>query len=224
MKNIIITGTNGMIGNLIIQKCLMRDDVAKVTSITRNTLGIYHPKLVEVIHNDFLDFSNVEHYFKGQDVCFYCISVYTGQVSTAEFKKITVAYTEIFANYLRKNNDTMSFCFLSGQGADSSEKSKLLFAREKGIAENILIKQKFKSLHIFRPGYIYPKVARVEPNLFYKVMRVLYKPIKFFYPNIGVTSEKLADSMVEVGMHGGKIIWDNKDIRNFSLNRRLSIA
>jgi nucleoside-diphosphate-sugar epimerase len=214
MKNILITGTNGMIGNLILQNCLKRDDIGKVTSITRKPLGIYHPKLVEVIHTDFLDYSKIEHDFKNQDVCFYCIGVYTGQVPTEEFKKITVAYTEIFANALRKNNETTSFCFLSGQGADSSEKSSVLFAREKGIAENILLKLKFINMHIFRPAYIYPITPRVEPNFLYKMMRILYKPLKFIYPNFSVTSEKLAATMVEVGMNGGgKTIYENADIR-----------
>jgi nucleoside-diphosphate-sugar epimerase len=213
MKSVIITGTNGMIGNLILQNCLKREDVAKVTSITRKPLGIYHPKLVEVIHNDFLDYSRVEKYLKSQDVCFYCIGVYTGQVPNEEFKKITVAYTEIFAQALRKNNEISSFCFLSGHGADSSEKSRVLFAREKGIAENILLKLKFVSTHIFRPAYIYPITPRVEPNFLYTLMRKLYKPLKFIYPNSSVTSEKLAAVMVEVGMNGGKSILENKDIR-----------
>ncbi len=213
MKNIIITGTNGMIGNLILQKCLQRNDVAKVTSITRKPLGIYHPKLEEVIHDDFLDYSKVERHLKNQDVCFYCIGVYTGQVPIDEFKIITVSFTELFAQILKKNSEQVSFCFLSGQGADSSEKSKVLFARKKGIAENILLKLDFKNIHIFRPGYIYPDTPRIEPNFFYKLMRVLYKPVRFIYPNIGVTSEKLAHTMVEVGMNGGKIILENKDIR-----------
>ncbi len=214
MKNILITGTNGMMGNLILQNCLQRDDVATVTSITRKPLGIYHRKLVEVIHNDFLDYSKVEPYFKNQDICFYCIGVYTGQVPTEEFKKITVAYTEIFAQALRNQNDQISFCFLSGQGADSKEKSKILFAREKGIAENILLKLKFANTHIFRPGYIYPDVPRVEPNLMYKLIRKFYKPLKFIYPNMGVTSFKLAETMVEVGFSKrDKIIYENADIR-----------
>ncbi len=214
MKNILITGTNGMIGNLILKMCLQRNDIAKITSITRKPLGIYHPKLVEVVHADFLNFGTLEETFKNQDVCFYCIGVYTGQVSTSEFKKITVAYTEIFANTLRKSNEETIFCFLSGQGADSTEKSKLLFAREKGIAENILLKLIFKSTHIFKPGYIYPVSPRVEPNFLYKLMRVLYKPLKFIYPNSSVTSEKLAYAMVEAGMKGGdKVIYENRDIR-----------
>ena len=214
MKNVIITGPNGMIGKLIVEKCLQNKDVKSVTIISRNLLGITHPKLKKITHSDFLDYSNIEEHLKNKDVCFYCIGVYTGKVPTAEFQKITVAYTEIFAKALKKNSKEVSFCFLSGQGADSSEKSKLLFAKEKGIAENILLKLQFTYIHIFRPGYIYPVTARVEPNLMYKIMRKLYKPLQFIYPNIGVKSVQLANKMVEVGMEGGsKIIYENADIR-----------
>jgi len=46
-------------------------------------------------------------------------------------------------------------------------------------------------------------------------MRLLYKSISSkLYPNIGVSSEKLAEVMVEVVIHGGnKTIFENRDIR-----------
>ncbi len=214
MKNIIITGSNGMIGKLVLENCLNREDVKTVTSITRKSIGIKHPKLFEIIHDNYLDYSKIENQLKNQDVCFYCIGVYTGQVPSAEFKKITVDFTRAFANALRKNNNETTFCFLSGQGADSSEKSSILFAREKGIAENILLNLKFKHTHIFRPGYIYPETPRKEPNWTYSLMRTLYKPISMIYPNMGVTSTQLANKMIAVGINGGnKTIFENKDIR-----------
>ncbi len=214
MKNIIITGANGMIGSLILEKCLLNNDIDSVTIITRNLFGINHPKLTKIIHSDFLDYSSIEAHLKNKDVCFYFICVYTGKVSTVEFQKITVAYTEVFANALKTNSPQTGFCFLSGQGADSTETSKILFAKEKGIAENILLKLGFKHIYIFRPGYIYPVTARTEPNFIYKLMRILYKPLRFIYPNIGVTSEQLADKMIAVSMkESSKIIYENADIR-----------
>jgi uncharacterized protein YbjT (DUF2867 family) len=216
MKNVIITGANGMIGDIILKKCLINNDIAKITTITRKPLDFSHPKVNQIIHTDFLDFSKIENQLIGQDVCFYCLGVYTGQVPTEEFKKITVAFTEVFAQALRKNSMATSFCFLSGAGADSFEKSKVLFAREKGIAENILIKLQFKSIHIFRPGYIYPVIPRVEPNSLYKLMRWMHPLLKFVYPNLSVTSIELANTMFEVGMKGeNKILYENVDIRKY---------
>ena len=216
MKNVIITGTNGMIGNLILQLCLKRTDVNMITSITRKPLGISHPKLIEVIHTDFMNFDSIENNLKNKDVCFYCVGVYTGQVPANEFKKITVTYTEIFAKALKKNSEGVSFNLLSGQGADTTEKSKILFAREKGIIENILTNLKFKAFHSFRPGYIYPVTKRVEPNMMYKIMRLLYKPLNLLVPKAVITSEKLANVIVSVGFNGSdKAVFENIEMRNY---------
>ena len=214
MKNVIITGSSGMVGKLVLEECIRRDDINKVTSITRRPLETKNSKLVEIVHNYFLDYSKIEEHFKDQDICFYCIGVYTGQVPTDEFRKITVAYTKAFGETLRKNSSRTTFCFLSGQGADSSEKSHTLFAREKGIAENILLNLRFERTYIFRPGYIYPVTPREEPNWGYKFMRALYKPLSAIYPNIGVPSTKLAAKMVDVGFNGGaRTLYKNEHIR-----------
>jgi nucleoside-diphosphate-sugar epimerase len=215
MKRVLITGTNGMIGQLILDLCLQRTDVANVTSITRKPLGITHPKLQEVIHTDFLDLSPIRDQFRNQDCCFYCIGVYTGTVPREEFRKITVDYTRAFAETLKQMSPEATFCFLSGQGADRTEKSKLMFAQDKGIAENLLERLAFKQLSVFRPGYIYPVKPRKEPNFFYRLSRILYKPfLSKVYPNIGLTSVQLATAMVKIGLEGAtQQVYENKEIR-----------
>jgi nucleoside-diphosphate-sugar epimerase len=55
MCNILITGASGMIGSLIVESCLQKDEIKQVTSITRKPSGIQHAKLIEAIQNDFLD-------------------------------------------------------------------------------------------------------------------------------------------------------------------------
>jgi len=215
MKRILIAGTNGMIGKLILDLCLQRTDVASVTSITRKPLGITHPKLKEVIHTDFLDLNPIRDQFRNQDCCFYCIGVYTGTVPREEFRKITVDYTRAFAETLKQMSPEVVFCFLSGQGADQTGKSKLMFAQDKGIAENILEQLAFRQLTIVRPGYIYPVTPRKEPNFFYLLSRILYKPLlSKLYPNIGLSSVQLANAMVKLGLDGAtQQVYENKEIR-----------
>jgi uncharacterized protein YbjT (DUF2867 family) len=214
MKNILITGSNGMIGQLILGYCLNHKDVAKVTSIVRRKSGFTHPKLVEIIHENFLDYSSITEHFKNIDTAFYCIGVYTGQVPKDEFRKITVDYTEAFAKTLRTNSAKTTFCFLSGAGADPTGKSSMMFARDKGVAENILLSLTFDQTYIFRPAYIYPVTPRKEPNFSYKLFRFLYKPLIAIYPNGGITSEELAKVMTNIGLNGGeKIVYENRDIR-----------
>lgn len=220
MKRVLITGTNGMIGQLILALCLQRTDVATVTSITRKPMGMMHPKLQEVIHADFMDMDPIRDHLSNQDLCFYCIGVYTGTVPREEFRKITVDYTRIFAETLKQMSPEVVFCFLSGQGADRSEKSKLMFAQDKGVAENILEKLAFKQLTIVRPGYIYPVTPRKEPNLFYRVFRILYKPLlSKLYPNIGLSSLQLATAMVKLGFEGAtQQVYENREIRQIAMS------
>ena len=216
MKNIIITGSNGMVGSLVLRNVIERNDVKKVTSVTRRTTGIVHPKLIEVFHNDFANLSNIHDLFRNQDICFYCIGVYTGQVSREEFYRITVDFTKAFSTALRQQSPNATFCFLSGQGADQKEKSRIMFARDKGAAENILLNLQFSHTHIFRPGYIYPVTPRKEPNTMYRLMRILYKIFSRLFPNMGITSEKLARVIVDVGLSNtDKVIFENRDIRLF---------
>ncbi len=219
-KNIIITGSSGMVGSLALENCLKRSDVNKVTILTRQKSGINHIKLFEIIHDDFMDYGKIRAQLKNHDVCIYCIGVYTGKVPADEFRKITVDYTQIFAQTLKSCSKKLSFCFLSGQGADSTEKSRMMFARDKGAAENLLLNLEFDQTHIFRPGYIFPIYPRKEPNLSYRIMRMLYKPLlSKVYPNIGVKSKDLARAMVDIGICGGdKVIYENKDIRHYNFD------
>jgi nucleoside-diphosphate-sugar epimerase len=215
MKKILITGSNGMIGQLVLSLCLERADVSNVISITRKKIGIQHPKLTEIIHHDFLHYNDLYEQMQGIDICFYCIGVYTGQVPRDTFRKITVDFTKALGDALKINSSAAGICFLSGQGADSTEKSRVMFALDKGIAENYLVQLNFPHIAIFRPGYIYPVTPRIEPNLFYWLSRILYKYVlNWLYPNIGVSSVQLAKAMVHVGFHGkGQIIYENRDIR-----------
>lgn len=214
MKNVLMTGATGMIGSLVLQACLLRPDVDWVTSIVRRPSGHHHPKLREIVHANFRDYSAITGHFDDQDICFFCLGVYTSQVDAGAFSEITVDYTEAFANTVKRHSPDAVFCFLSGQGADRTEKSLFMYARDKGAAENYLLRKGFDRLHIFQPGYIYPVTPRREPNFSYRLMRALYKPVSALYPNIGVTSEMLARAMVRAAFDGyPSDTLENREIR-----------
>ena len=214
MKNVLLTGATGMIGKIILDACLKSDDVHQITSISRKPCGVEHPKLVEVLHPDFSDLSGLEQHFTNQDAAYYCIGVYTGQVPRDKFREITVDYTIAFANMLKEHSPEATVCFLSGQGADRTEKSRMMFAKDKGTAENYLIKKDFKALHIFRPAYIYPIEPREEPNLSYRIFRFLYPVLKNIMPNSAITSERLGQAMFHAGLYGTELeTLENADIK-----------
>jgi len=206
-----------MVGGLALRESIRRADVDAVTVVGRRVTGIEDAKLHEVVHDDYTDYSQVTEVFDGEDVALFCIGAYTGAVPDDVFRKITVDYPVAFASALYTRSPDAAFCFLSGQGADQTERSRMAFARYKGAAEKVLLEFGFPRVHIFRPGYIYPVSPRNEPNFTYRITRVLYPVLRRIYPNIGIASNDLARAMVYAGLDGTGAheapVLENRDIR-----------
>ena len=211
--NILITGATGMVGSLILNHCLDSDRVSQVTSLVRRSSGIQHNKLDELIVNDFLALDENLPCFESVDVIYYCMGVYTGAVDREQFRKITVDCPETLAKIVVKKNPNARFCLLSGAGADRTEKSRFMFAKDKGTIENRLAEMGFRSFHSFRPGYIYPVTPRQEPNFTYKLSRALFPLIKLLGSNASIKSTELATAIFNAGINGCDLeILENKNI------------
>ncbi len=217
-RNVIITGATGMVGELILKECLNHPDILQVTSISRSPLRLEDKKIIEIRRDDFTDYTSIEQHFKNISIAFFCLGVYTGQVSRNEFRSITIDYTRVFVETLKRNSPQAVLCFLSGQGADQKESSRLAFAKDKGIAENLIINQQLGETYIFRPAYIYPVTPRKEPNFSYRIMRKIYPLYNKVYPQGSITSLQLAKAMFMVGLEGAdKMILENQDIKKIAV-------
>ena len=138
----------------------------------------------------------------GQDAAVFCLGTYTGSVSDAELRKITVDYTVEFARVLHASSPRAAFSFLSGSGADPTGRSRMPFARYKGEAENALLAAGFPHVYIFRPAYIYPVEPRKEPNFSYRLLRAIYPAFRILFPNQVIPADDLARAMVDAAVHG----------------------
>jgi uncharacterized protein YbjT (DUF2867 family) len=216
-KRIVIVGASGMVGGYALRYALDNFAVATVTSVGRKKLGISHPKLTEVLHSDFADCSALAGVLAGQDAAVFCLGTYTGSVSDADMRRITVDYTVEFARVLHASSPGASFSFLSGSGADPTGKSRMSFARYKGEAENALLADGFPHVYIFRPAYIYPVEPRKEPNFSYRLMRAVYPAFRVLTPNLVIRADDLGRAMVNVVVNEtqprGGPVFENRDIR-----------
>ena len=156
LQRVVIVGATGMVGGYALRYALDHSAVGTVTAVGRKRLGISHPKLQEVLHQDFADCSALTNALSDKDAAVFCLGAYTGAVSNAELRRITVDYTIEFVRVLRDGSPEASFSFLSGSGADPTGRSRIPFARYKGEAENALLAAGFLHVYIFRPAYIYP--------------------------------------------------------------------
>jgi uncharacterized protein YbjT (DUF2867 family) len=216
-KRLVIVGATGMVGGYALRYALDNSTVKSVTSIGRKTLGISHPKLKEVLHQDFADCSALAGALLGQDAAVYCLGAYTGSVSDAELRAITVGYTIEFARVLRNSNPNAEFSFLSGNGADPTGRSRVAFARYKGQAEKALVAAGFPRVYLFRPAYIYPVQPRKEPNFSYRLLRAVYPVFRLLFPNQVIRADELAWAMVDVVLRQAQerqsLVFENRDIR-----------
>lgn len=214
---LIIVGATGMVGGYALRYALDHPAVKSATAIVRRKVDISHPKLNEVAHQDFADCSALAEALSGQDGAIFCLGAYTGAVSAAELRTITVDYPIEFARVLRACSPGAAFSFLSGSGADPTGRSRMPFARHKGKAENALLAAGFPRLYIFRPAYIYPVEPRKEPNFSYRLLRAIYPAFRSLFPNQVIRADDLARAMVDVALReseerGGQIL-ENRDIR-----------
>jgi uncharacterized protein YbjT (DUF2867 family) len=216
-KRLVIVGATGMVGGYALRCALEHAAVRRATSIGRRKLGISHPKLKEVLHPDFADCSALAGPLSSQDAAIFCLGAYTGVVTDAELRTITVNYTVEFARVFRSSSPDAAFSFLSGGGADPTGRSRIPYARYKGEAEKALLAAGFPRVYIFRPAYIYPVEPRKEPNFSYRLLRGVYPLFRVLFPNQVIRADDLARAMVdavvsETEQHGGPV-FENREIR-----------
>ncbi|MBA4853299.1 NAD-dependent epimerase/dehydratase family protein [Emticicia sp. BO119] len=213
----IVTGATGMVGEGVLHECLLHDNVEEVLIINRKPSGIQHPKLKEIIHKDFQDFSSIEKQLKGYNACFFCLGVSSVGMKEDEYYKLTYALTLHVANTLVKQNPDMTFCYVSGASTDTTEKGRMMWARVKGKTENDLMKLPFKQVYNFRPGAIEATKGLKNVLSYYKYFSWLFPIIRLFSPNSVVKLKEIGVAMINSVTKGyEKQILEVSDIKKLA--------
>jgi uncharacterized protein YbjT (DUF2867 family) len=214
---VILFGASGMVGQGVLRECLADPDVERVLAIVRSPTGQSHDKLEELVHGDFFDFSALAAKLGGWDACFYCLGVSSAGMKEAEYRKVTYDVTLAAARVLAKENPGMTFVYVSGQGTDSTEKGRSMWARVKGETENALGRLPFKATVLFRPGFIQPLHGIRSKTALYRVVYAVFGPLypalKRLFPKAVTNTEQVGRAMLAVAKRGApKAILENRDI------------
>jgi uncharacterized protein YbjT (DUF2867 family) len=194
--------------------------VTEVVAVVRAPLGPGNPKLREVVHRDFSDFSAIEPDLSGADACFFCLGVSSAGMSEQRYSRITYDYTMAAAYALVRLNPGMVFTYVSGVGTDSSEQGRSMWARVKGRTENALLKLPFRSF-MFRPGFIQPLDGIRSRTPVYRAVYRIAVPLiglwKTLSPDSIVTTRDVGRAMIRVARDGyPKPILEPADIHRLS--------
>ena len=213
----IITGATGMVGEGVMHECLLSDDVEQVLVINRRPCGVKHPKLKEVIHGDFADYTSIENELKNYNAAFLCMGITSLGASEEVYTKITYQYTLALAKTLATLNSETVICYVSGAGTKQDENIKNMWMRVKGKTEKDLQQLPCKAAYMFRPGYIQPTKGLKNTYTFYKVIAPLYPLWKLLLRKHACTLQEIGKAMIHSVTKGyDKTILEVPDIEKLA--------
>lgn len=215
--NILLTGSTGMVGESVLLECLDSSVVDQVMIVNRKTLGRAHAKLVEVLHQDFTDFSPLQQQIQDfkPDACFHCMGVSSVGMNEEQYTRLTLGVGKSLADTVYAANPQAVFTFVSGSGTDETGESNLMWARVKGATENYILNKGFKDAYAFRIGAVIPergvKSSTGWVNALYTITKPLHGWMKGF--DSLISSTQLGQAMISVAQRPVKVKrLENKDI------------
>jgi uncharacterized protein YbjT (DUF2867 family) len=202
-----------MVGQGVLRQCLADPGVTEVITVVRSASGRQHPKVREIVHADFGDFSG---FTVDGDACFWCLGVTSAGMTEPDYTRITHDYTVAAAKALVR--PSMTFIFVSGTGADRN----VMWARVKKRTEDALFAMPFKAVYVFRPGIIQPldgiRSRTRLYNILYPVVYPLMFVAKLVAPASVTNTRRVGQAMLRVARNGfPKRILENRDINQTAL-------
>jgi uncharacterized protein YbjT (DUF2867 family) len=203
---VILFGATGMVGQAALREALLDPGVERVLAVGRNGTGQRHEKLCELVLADLTDYSCASGDLAGYDACFFCLGVSSAGMSEADYRRVTVDIAVAAGRALSAANPAMTFIFVSGTGTDSTGKSRTMWARVKGEAENAIFALPFKAAYAFRPAFIRPMHGITSRTRSYRVLYAIVGPVvplvTALFPGSVTTTEKIGRAMLTVARCG----------------------
>ncbi len=195
---LVLFGASGMVGSGTLREALADPDVEKVLAVGRRPCGVTHVKLEELILPDLFDVASAEPRLSGWDACIWALGVSSVGLDEAAYARVTEELTLLWARALLRLNPGLSFCYVSGAGADGGA----MWARVRRHLEAALKEMPFRHAGCVRPGFIKPGPgirSRVKLyQAFITVLAPLSGPFVGAFPGIATTSERLGRAMLRV--------------------------
>ncbi len=214
---VVLFGASGMVGQGVLRECLASEAVESVLLVGRSPFAVTHSRVVELVQSDLYDYASATRELSGYDACFFCLGVSAAGMSEADYSRVTFDLTLAAARALRAQNPAMTFLYVSGEGTDTTEKGRTMWARVKGKTENGLLGLGFRHAFMFRPGLIRPLDGIKSKTTSYRVLYTLLGPllplVKAFAPSYVTTTRDVGLAMIRVALEGyDKPVLENPDI------------
>jgi len=210
---ILLFGATGLAGGGVLHACLDSPVVTEVRAVVRRSTGVRDPKLREIIHDDYLDYSTIADAFAGVDACFFCLGISVSQVPLeADYRRIHQQFPMAAATLLRETSPAAIFHYLSGGNAGLN--SWWMWARVKAEAERDLTAA--VDALCWRPAMIDGEPSSAQPALtraLRPLLRAIFKPFR----NLYILNIDIGRGMLEATRQGlRRRIFENAEIRDLA--------
>jgi len=213
-RTALVAGASGLVGSHVVRLLLEDPAYSRVTVLARRELPVSHKKLEQRIAS-FDRLAQIADFPRVHDV-FCCLGTTMKQAGSPEaFRTVDYTYVVELARVAVRHRASQ-FLVVTAIGADP--RSRILYSRVKGEAEEGLRRLQFEGIQIFRPSLLVG--ARAESRPAERVAGLLsplvawafvgplarYRPIK---------AEAVARAMVRVAREApkGTHVYESADIR-----------
>ena len=212
----LLFGATGMVGQGVLLACLDDPDITEVLVVGRSPVRQQHAKLTEILRPDLFDLGPVADRLTGYDACFFCLGVSSVGMKEGSYRHLTYDLTLTIAETIAPLNPGMAFEYISGEGTDTSEQGRTMWARVKGATENAVLALPFTGYAI-RPGFIQAAPDVRPRNRVYAVAYTatgwLFPVLRKLAPNVVITSDELARAMITIARtRPEQRIWRTRDL------------
>jgi uncharacterized protein YbjT (DUF2867 family) len=200
---IVLLGATGMVGRGVLLEALDDQAVTAVLTLGRSKTGESHPTLREIDRADLFDLTPILDDLRGYDGCISSLGVSAVGMSEAEYTRLTYDLTIAIAKAFLAASPGGAFVYVTGQGTDSTESGRQMWARVKGRTENALLAMPFGSATMFRPGVIKPERGIRSRTKLYNALYTVLGPLVGLLARAGVatTTTLIGQAMLEAVEH-----------------------
>ncbi|KAI9750793.1 MAG: hypothetical protein M4579_006314 [Chaenotheca gracillima] len=187
--HIILTGATGTVGHPVLRHCLASSKVTQLSILSRKQFDLPVDDRLDIkkarviVHDDYTDYpESLLKTLHGAQGCVWAQGISQTEVSKDDYLRIThdypLAAAKSFAT-LAPEAGHFNFVYVSGEGADPTEKTFTMFGKIKGRTEKELLAlpasapayAPLRSYNV-RPGY-------VDPELRYRPLSVTKRTLEF---------------------------------------------
>ena len=208
-------GATGMVGQAVLRECLADGRITEVITVGRRPAPQQHPKLTQLVAPDLFDLTDIVDRLTDFDACLFCLGVSSVGMKEPAYRRVTQDLTLSIAGVLLPRNPDLVFEYVSGEGTDSSEQGRTMWARVKGATENAVMSR--PGGYAIRPGFIQPLPGvRSKTPLYaalYRSSGLLYPLLRRVIPSKVLTSDELSRAMVRIAIdRPQQRIWTSADL------------